>query len=229
MENQEKNTTEIQQKSAIETREIEQKEEQARTTIKKAAFLQFFRKTMGIVDAAAKGAGIDRDTVYIWRKKDQEFALKMDQIRDEEPEIAEEQLKAAIVRGYMPSVHFYLSRKHPAYKQKIEHSGVVLNIYGQLTDEQKLERLRRIITARGGGDGKTKLDLLDGGSASLPENGTDPQGNRGEPEKSGGEQEGHIPATERTPENNGNNDQLHNTATVAEPGLEGADNEREAG
>lgn len=224
---EEKKSTEIRQNSATDVKEVEQKQEQARTTIKKAAFLEFFRKTMGIVDAAAKGAGIDRDIVYIWRKNDPAFAMAMQQIVDDEPEIAEQQLKAAILKGYMPSVHFYLSRRHPAYKQKIEHSGVVLNIYGQLTDEQKLERIRRVITARGGTDGKRKLDLLNGGNFAIPENGSDPQTSGTETQGSGSEQreKGDIPPAPGPLENNGDNDQLHTPEVASESEPENIDNQ----
>jgi hypothetical protein len=209
----------------------EERDDQLRTKTKKALFLDFFAKTMGIVDAAAKGAEIHRDTVYDWRKKDQTFALAMDQIVSAEPDIAEQQLKMAILKGYMPSVHFYLSRRHPAYKQKIEHSGVVLNIYAQLTDEQKLERLGRIIAARGGRDGQAKLDLLNGGDPALPENGEHPQGGGAEAKGSGNEpqQKGDLPASSGPLENNGNNDQLRDPAPPTEPGHEGPDNQREAG
>lgn len=229
VKSEEKKADEIRHISAQDVKVVEQKKEQARTTIKKALFLDYFRKTMGIVDAAAKGADIDRDIVYIWRKNDQAFALKMDQIINDEPNIAEQQLKSAILKGYMPSVHFYLSRRHPAYKQKIEHSGVVLNIYGQLTDEQKLERLRRSFAARGGGDGKAKLDLLDGGHIGISENGKNPSEGGGEATGGGESKAGDIPATEGSPENHGDNNIIRGPEVDSESESAGIDNQRETG
>lgn len=223
-----KNNTEIRQNSAEDTREIE-RQEQARTTIKKKAFLDFFRKTMGIIDAAAKGAGIDRDIVYIWRKKDQAFALEMDRIKNEEPEFAENVLKEAIIRKMMPSVHFYLARRHPAYKQKIEHSGVVLNIYGELTDEQKFDRLRRSFAIRGGGDGKAKLDLLNGGHFKISKDGQDPQQSGGETTGSGENAPRDILIAPGPLENNGDHDQLRAPEVTTKPESPGIDNERETG
>lgn len=211
-----------------ESQEDQDKKDQARTVIKKALFLDYFRKTMGIVDAAAKGADLHRDTVYDWRKKDQAFALAMDQIVDDGPEIAEQQLKLAILRGYMPSVHFYLSRRHPAYKQKIEHSGVVLNIYGQLTDEQKFERLRRIVATQGGGAGQRELDLLNGGNIELPENGGDPQKGGAEVTGSGKGKEGDVSIAPGPLENNRDNHIVRAPAIDTKPEPAGVDNQRAA-
>lgn len=220
---------EIQHNSTKSQEDVKQKE-QLRTRVKKALFLDFFKKTMGIVDAAAKGADIERTIVYHWRKNDQAFALEMDNIVNAEPDIAEQQLKLAILRGYMPSVHFYLSRRHPAYKQKIEHSGVVLNIYGKLTDEQKLERLGRIIAARGGRNGARKLDLLNGGSIALPENGGNPQAGGNEIKGSGTDDEkGGVHVAQGPLENNGNNDIVRDSAPLAQPEHADTDNQRKAG
>lgn len=180
---------------------------------------------MCIVDAAAKGAGIDRWIVYHWKKNDSEFAMKMNQVLDDLPEMMENKMKELVLKGDGSMIRFWLGRRHPDYKQKIEHSGVVLNIYGKLTDEQKLERLRRSFAARGGGDGKAKLDLLDGGHIALPENGKDSPTGSGEIKGSGDIEKGIVHASPGPLENNGNNDQLQPPAPDSKPEPENPDNQ----
>lgn len=206
---------------------IQERQEQERTTIKKEAFLRLLKKTLGVVDAACKGAGISREIAYQWRRKDPEFGAKWSMIVNTEADEVEEYLKEAIMQKDLPSVRFYLSRVHPKYKMKIQHEAVVLNLYGHLSEEQQLDRLRGILTARGGRIGERKLDLLDGGNTALPENGENPQQGGEQIKGSGNEpgQKGDFPVTEKPSENNGDNHQLPASEIIEGSESEGIDNE----
>lgn len=228
METQSKEIIETERNGTIVKREAE-RIEQERTAAGKKRFLEFYRKTLCHVELACKGAEVGKTTVYEWRKTDPNFRMAMEQTIDDVPEMMEGKLKELALKGDGSMIRFWLGRRHPDYKQKIEHSGVVLNIYANLTDEQKLERLRRNLAARGGRDGETKLDLLNGGDSAIPENGGNPSESGAETAGSGESKEGDIPVAPRSLENNGDNDQLHIAEVDPKPESEGVDNEREAG
>lgn len=228
METEIKQISETLQNVTVVKREAE-RIEQERTTAAKKRFLEFYKKTMCHVDLAAKGAEVTRKTVYEWRKIDPEFRMAMEQTVDDVPEMMEGKLKELALKGDGSMIRFWLGRRHPDYKQKIEHSGVVLNIYANLTDEQKLERLRRNLAARGGRSGQGKLDLFDGGHIEIPENGATSQESGGEVKGNGEIKEGDIPASKGAPENNGDNDKLRSPEVAPKPESAGVDNERTTG
>lgn len=227
METEIKQISETERNGTIVKREAE-RIEQERTAAAKKRFLEFYRKTMCHVELACKGSEVGKTTIYRWKKEDQEFRLKMEQTIDDVPEMFENKLKEMAIQGDGAMIRFWLGRRHPDYKQKVEHSGVVLNIYANLTDEQKLERLRRSIATRGGRDGEAKLDLLNGGHIEIPENGKNPSEGGGEVKGNGEIKEGDIPASAGTPENNGDNNIVRDPAVAAKPEYAGVDNERKA-
>ena len=77
-----------------------------------------------IVQVACEKAGLSRNTVYRWRKEDKEFEKKMDQALVDGValvnDMSESQLLTLIKEKNFPAVRFWLNKRHPAYKDKIE-------------------------------------------------------------------------------------------------------------
>ncbi len=77
-----------------------------------------------IVQVACEKAGLSRNTVYRWRKEDKEFEKKMDQALADGValvnDMSESQLLTLIKEKNFPAVRFWLNKRHPAYKDKIE-------------------------------------------------------------------------------------------------------------
>lgn len=117
-----------------------QRDEQERTTIKKRLFLEQFEKSMCIVSKSCEKVGIDRATLYRWRKEDAQFERDYMAILYRENEQAEEVLKALVKSGDAGAVKFFLSRKHPGYKAKVamEHLPVGQKTLEDLLDEQEI-------------------------------------------------------------------------------------------
>jgi len=132
----------------------------------------------------------------------------------EDPEEIKEYLDAE-ENGETLDSYYYISTKSPELraidslldrafgkaKESLELSGEV-DIYSNLTDEQKLERIRLNVAGNGKDTGKEGTDIPAGGDTPLSENGADTQAGGGVPEKSGGNKEGDNPPAERPPENN---------------------------
>lgn len=86
-------------------------------------FLQELTK-VPIVQVACEKAGLSRNTVYRWRKEDKDFEKKMDQALADGValvnDMSESQLLTLIKEKNFPAVRFWLNKRHPAYKDKIE-------------------------------------------------------------------------------------------------------------
>lgn len=142
--------TEAQTEEAMETLmaeaqvEIEQTPVQERTKLRKEKFLVMFEKTLGIIGAACKFSGISRNTYYEWREQDPEFKKSCDKILYTQPGAVEDKLLQAIANNNSSSIHFYLSRKHQDYKQKVELEGAVVTTYDGLSNEQIFARVEAI-------------------------------------------------------------------------------------
>lgn len=94
-----------------------QKVERDSTRQAKDRFMAMFESIGGSsVSVATQQAGISRDTFYRWLKEDKEFKEKIDRIQYHLNDLVEDILMIKIMQGDGPSVRFYLSRKHPAYK-----------------------------------------------------------------------------------------------------------------
>ncbi len=86
-------------------------------------FLQELTK-VPIVQVACEKAGLSRNTIYRWRKEDEGFEKKMDQALADGValvnDMSESQLLTLIKEKNFPAVRFWLNKRHPAYKDKIE-------------------------------------------------------------------------------------------------------------
>lgn len=103
-----------------------------------------------IVQVACEKAGLSRNTVYRWRKEDKEFEKKMDQaIADGVAlvnDMSESQLLTLIKEKNFPAVRFWLNKRHPAYKDKIEVTRV--GTIEELTPEQEATVRKALEMAR---------------------------------------------------------------------------------
>lgn len=77
-----------------------------------------------IVQVACEKTDLSRNTIYRWRKEDVSFAKKMDQSLADGValvnDMGESQLLTLIKEKNFPAVRFWLNKRHPAYKDKIE-------------------------------------------------------------------------------------------------------------
>ena len=60
--------------------------------IKKRAMLEALAQSMGVVQTAAKMAGLDRTTHYVWMKKDEAYAVAVAELRNIALDFAESKL-----------------------------------------------------------------------------------------------------------------------------------------
>jgi hypothetical protein len=87
------------------------KEEQLRTTLAKERALQALEARLGVVEAAARDAGIASSTFRLWIKEDPEFAAKVAEIKATALDFVEDKMFAAIKAwksGAAQLVQFYL-------------------------------------------------------------------------------------------------------------------------
>ena len=77
----------------------------------KKKFLQLFRESHGMVYQTIHNTGISKETYYRWYKGDQDFADKINEIKEEVTDIVESQLIKNIQNGKEISAIFYLKCK----------------------------------------------------------------------------------------------------------------------
>ena len=86
-------------------------------------FLDELRK-VPIVQVACEKTGIARNTVYRWKREDLKFAKDFDEAMSDGVafvnDMGESQLLTLIKEKNFPAVRFWLNKRHPAYKDKIE-------------------------------------------------------------------------------------------------------------
>lgn len=139
--------------------ETNKKEEQERTTKKKALFIEEFKKSFGIITVACLRAGIQRDTYYDWINNDYVFKAQCDAVGDIQTDFVVDKLLIMIAdsttKGHEGAVKFYLSRVSSKFKEKLELSGDTSLIakYADVSNEQLYEMMEK---ARGRLEGLIK-------------------------------------------------------------------------
>lgn len=81
------------------------------TIKKKASFLEIFERTFGNISVACKHNKIARQTFYNWKKEDEDFKAKCQEIEEGLMDFAETQLYNAIRNGKTAELIFYLKTK----------------------------------------------------------------------------------------------------------------------
>lgn len=102
---------------------------------------QFLKKLqkVPIVQVACEKSGVSRNTVYRWKREDESFAKEFDAALAEGVnyvnDMSESQLLQLIKDKNFSAVRFWLNKRHPAYREKLE----VVNRHelAELTEEQK--------------------------------------------------------------------------------------------
>lgn len=86
-------------------------------------FLDELRK-VPIVQVACEKTGVSRNSVYRWKREDKVFAKQFDDALTDGVEfvndMSESQLLKLIKEKNFSAVRFWLNKRHPAYKDKIE-------------------------------------------------------------------------------------------------------------
>ncbi|MCE9541840.1 hypothetical protein K8R03_04790 [Candidatus Kaiserbacteria bacterium] len=93
------------------------KEEQERTTVQKALFLESFARTYGYASGVCKSLGMGRSTYHYWRKEDPVFNQAiLDIQKDRIYDVEDSMYIQAIVKEKVAAGKYILSHKHPDYK-----------------------------------------------------------------------------------------------------------------
>lgn len=95
---------------------------------RKEKLLEALERSLGIVSAACKEAGVSRDTFYRWLKDDEEFKRRVDAIDEIQGDFVEHQLFKKIKEGSESSIQFYMKYKGKkrGYTNSVEVSGDLL-------------------------------------------------------------------------------------------------------
>ena len=105
----------------------------------KDLFLETLKK-VPIVQVSCEKVGLSRNSVYRWRKEDEDFAKEMDKAilegEDFINDISEGQLLNMIKEKSWPALAFWLKHRNPKFKERFEVSGEVEQ-KGKLTPEQE--------------------------------------------------------------------------------------------
>ncbi len=106
----------------------------------KNLFLEQLRK-IPIVQIACEKVDISRNTIYRWRKEEPEFAKTMDEaLTDGEAvvnDMSESQLLSKIKNGEWPPIAFWLRKRHPKFKDRLEITGILQGPQEELSPEQE--------------------------------------------------------------------------------------------
>jgi predicted DNA-binding transcriptional regulator AlpA len=101
------------------------------STLKKEQliFLEAFEKNAALIQQTCKKVGIDRGTFYNWKKDNEEFAKKVEDIEEGLIDFAESKLYENIKAGESAAIFFFLKckAKKRGYveRQEVEHSGTI--------------------------------------------------------------------------------------------------------
>ena len=82
-----------------------------KTKDKKAKFLIAFENAFGNISMACSAIGITRQTFYLWKNKDDEFAEKVKAIEEKNIDLAETALLRNVREGKETSIIFFLKTK----------------------------------------------------------------------------------------------------------------------
>lgn len=113
-------------------------------------FLDQLRK-IPIVQVSCEKVGVSRNSVYRWRKEDPEFAKAMDEALAEGEamvnDMSEGQLLSLIREKNFPAISFWLRKRNPRFRDKLEVTGQIEHIE-ELSPEQK-EALKKAWALKG--------------------------------------------------------------------------------
>jgi hypothetical protein len=82
-----------------------------KTEHSKKALLEALEKSLGVVTTACKIVGVGRTTYYDWYNSDEDFKLKVDELKNVALDFAESQLHKQIADNSTAATIFYLKTK----------------------------------------------------------------------------------------------------------------------
>ena len=107
---------------------------------KKEEFLEQLRK-IPIVQICCEKVGLSRNSVYRWKKEDDEFRKAMTEALAEGEafvtDMSESQLISLIKDNHFPAVQLWLRQHHPKYAHKVELSGTLSVECDELSEEEE--------------------------------------------------------------------------------------------
>ena len=105
---------------------------------KRDEFLEQLKK-VPIVLVACEKTGLSRNTVYRWRREDEDFAKAMDEALLEGEEfvndMSESQLLTMIKEKNWPAISFWLRHRNPKFKERVEVTTHIVD--DSLSEEQE--------------------------------------------------------------------------------------------
>ena len=84
--------------------------------------LEALQENFYVVSKACAMAGIDRHTYYNWMEDDPKFVEKAEKVERDLFSAIEDKLKEEAIRRQPWAIRFFLARRHPKYKSKVELS-----------------------------------------------------------------------------------------------------------
>ena len=97
-------------------------------------------KKIPIIQVACEKVGISRNSIYRWKREDENFAKDLEEAlsigEDFVNDMSESQLLQLIKEKNFSAVRFWLNKRHPAYKDKVEIIDKS-QISDELTPEQQ--------------------------------------------------------------------------------------------
>lgn len=88
----------------------------------KKAFIDAYRANMGNATAASSAVGINRTTYWRWYNSDPDFAALVDEVKEEQIDLAESELRKLVKSGNITAVIFTLKTigKERGYIERTE-------------------------------------------------------------------------------------------------------------
>ena len=94
-----------------------------------------------IVQVACEKVGVSRNSIYRWRKEDIDFAKKMDESIDLGVDfvndMSESQSLTLIKEKSWQAISFWLRKRSPKFKDRVEVTGHIDSPQNELTPEQQ--------------------------------------------------------------------------------------------
>lgn len=98
-------------------------------------------KKMPIIQIACEKTGVSRATFYRWKNSNKKFSKQVDDALRESVDMvndmAEAKLIASIKEGNMTALIYWLKHRHKAYSNKVELSGSLTHVNGEISNEYK--------------------------------------------------------------------------------------------
>lgn len=114
------------------------REERESTIRNKELFLKILEQSRGIITVVCQKTGISRPLYYYWRKSDDIFRSKVDEILNTKPEILEDMMYAKACAGEFPALQFLLTHLHPLFQKKKENKKEsTVHIHHHVAEERE--------------------------------------------------------------------------------------------